>query len=329
MQHIVQLIGIAHVRPGLFPHLGNRRRIEASHFFEHRFRQHAPHLHRTRPALFERCVIEKRIRIRIQNLVRKLRRNRCVDRETTDPSIRQSAQDKLQPVNIHGLGEDILHHFTDQRMIRNMPVAHNIFLARSRVGKNGSQQIIGPHALNLRRNLLSILKAQQRQRPVRIPAPARGEDRRIQSRLFENRLHRLSPQKVEDVRQREAVLLGQGNVQPVVGSCSLQLEVEPNAEAFAQSQSPRLVDASSEGRVDHQLHATAFIEEALRNHGCLGRHRAQHGPPLQDVFNRLLRAGIIEATFLLEPTHCFCNFRLRGRETHRRSVRQHFADLFP
>ena len=93
-------------------------------------------------------------------------------------------------------------------MIWNLALTLNILEARGRVGKNRSQQIVGPHALNLRRNFLSVLKSQQRQRPVRIPSPARGEDRRIERGLLQNRLHRRRLQEIENVRQREAVLLG-------------------------------------------------------------------------------------------------------------------------
>ncbi len=118
-------------------------------------------------------------------------------------------------------------------MIRNLALALDVLKARGRVGKHGSQQIIGAHALNLRRDFLSVLKTQQREGPIGIPAPAGGEDRRIQRRLFQNRLHRRRLQEVENIPQRKAVLLGQSDVQPVVSGRSLQLEVEPNAEALA------------------------------------------------------------------------------------------------
>src|SRR5580698_5183849 len=115
-------------------------------------------------------------------------------------------------------------------MIRNLPFALNVLEARSRVRKNRGQQIVGTHPLNLRRHFLSILKAQQRQRPVRVPPPARGKDRRIQRRLFQNRLHGRRLQEIEHIRQWKAVLLRQSNVQTIVSSRSLQLEVESNAE---------------------------------------------------------------------------------------------------
>ncbi len=89
MHHIVQFIRIAHVRPCLFPHLRDCRLVESAHFFQHRFRQHAAHLDGARPALFERCVIKIGVRIRVENLVRKLRWNRRVDCDAADSSVRQ------------------------------------------------------------------------------------------------------------------------------------------------------------------------------------------------------------------------------------------------
>src|SRR5580693_5574606 len=329
MQHIMQFIGVAHIRPGFLPHLRNRRRIQPAHFLEYRFRQHPSHLHRPRPPLLKWSIVKKRIWIRIQNFMRKLRWHRGIDRETTNPSIRQPAQHQLQPVNIHGLGEDILHHLTHQRMIRNLPLTLNIFEASRRIRKNRRQQIIGAHALNLRWNFLSVLKAQQRQSPVRIPTPSRGKDRRIQRRLLQNRLHRRGLQKIKNVSQWKAVLLSQSDVQPVVSSCSLQFEVEPNTETLAQRQSPGLVDAPPKWRVDDKLHSTAFIEEALRNHGRLRWHGTEHCSPLQNVFNRLLRPGIIKSALLFEPPNNSSNFRLCSREADRRSMRQHLTDFFP
>src|SRR6202035_5605885 len=200
-------------------------------------------------------------------------------------------------------------------MIRNLTVTRNVFRTRGCIGKNRSEQIIGAHALNLWRNFFPVLKTKQRQRPVGVPAPARGKDRRIEGGLFQYRLDCGGLQEVENIPQREAMLLGQSDVQTVVRGRSLQLKVEANAETLAQSQSPRFVDASPKRRMDHQLHAAAFVEETLRNYCRLGGDRAQYRPALQDVFNRLLRAGILESTFFLQPRNCGCDIRLRCRET--------------
>ena len=76
------------------PHLRDRRRIEFAHFFQHRLRQDAAHLHRARPPLFQRRIIEISVGIRIQNLVRELRRHRRVHRQATDSSLLNAAQQR-------------------------------------------------------------------------------------------------------------------------------------------------------------------------------------------------------------------------------------------
>ena len=329
MQHVMQLISIPHIRPSLTPYLRDRPRIQPAHFLQHRLRQHPPHLHRACPPFLERRVIEIRIRIRIQNFMRELRRHRSIHRQHTNLSRSHPAQHRLQSFNVHRLGEHIFHHFAHQRMIRNLPLPINILEARCCIRKHRGQQVIRPHPLNLRRNLLAILETQQRQRSVCIPPPARPKNRRIQRRLLQNRLHRIRIQKVKNVPQRKAVLLRQRNVEPVVGSRRLQLKIESHAEPFAQRQSPGFVDPPAKRRVDHQLHSAALIKESLRDNRLLRRHRAQHHPPLQDVLNRLLGARIIQPAFFLQPRHCYRDFRLSRRESHRRRPRQHLADHLP
>ena len=214
-------------------------------------------------------------------------------------------------------------------MIGDVTLALNIFEAGSGVGKNGCEQIVRAHALNLRWNFFSILKTEQRERAVRVPPPACGEDRRVERRLFQNRLHSCRLQKVEDISQRKTMLLSQRDVQTVVRSRGLQLEVKADAETLAQSQSPGFIDAAAERGVNYQLHSAAFVEEAFRNHSCLSWHCAQHGAALQNVFDCLLCAGIVEAAFVLQTAHSGGDIGLRWRKSYRRSVRQHLADLLP
>ena len=226
----------------------------------------------------------------------------------------------LQAVDVHRLGEDIFHDFVHQRMIGNLNVADDVFLAGGDVGENRSQQIVGAHALNLRRNFLAALKAQQRQRAIGVPAPARAEDRRSQRGLLQNRLHGFGVEEMKNIGQRKAVLLGQRDVEAVVGGRGLQFEIEAAAEALAQRQSPGFVDAAAEGRVNDQLHPAAFVEEALGDDGVLRGHGAQHGAALQDVFDRLLGAGIVEPAFFFQPGDGFGNRRLALRNPDRRNV---------
>src|SRR5262245_44622153 len=108
----------------------------------------------------------------------------------------------------------------------------DILLAGGDVREDRCQQIGGASALNLQGNLLAVPIAQQSQRPIGIPAPASFEQGRQQRGLLQDFFDRVFVQEIEDVSQREAVLLGQRNVDSVVGGCGLQFEVEGDAEAL-------------------------------------------------------------------------------------------------
>jgi hypothetical protein len=107
------------------------------------------------------------------------------------------------------------------------------------------------------------------------------------------------------------MLLGQRNVQSVVGGRRLQFKIKAHAKALAQRQSPRLIDPSAERRVDHQLHPAAFIKKSFCNHRGLRGHSAQHRASLQNVFDRLLRARIVHSAFFLHPAYRRRHFGLR------------------
>ena len=139
----------------------------------------------------------------------------------------------------------VLHHFFDQGMVGDLDVAFDIFKAGGDVGKDGGEEIVAAHALNLRRNLLAVLEAEQGERAVGVPAEAGGEDRRAgEHGLLEDVLDGFRLEEVEDIGEREAVLLGEGDVDAVVGGGGLQFEVEAAAEALAQGQAPGAVDAA-------------------------------------------------------------------------------------
>ena len=75
--------------------------------------------------------------------------------------------------------------------------------------------------------------------------------------------------------ERKGMLLAQRDDDAVVGGGGLQFEIERAAEALAQRQSPGAIDARSERRMDDELHAAGFVEEALGDDGRLRRQRAQ------------------------------------------------------
>ncbi len=109
--------------------------------------------------------------------------------------------------------------------------------------------------------------------------------------MLEELLGGVLGEELEDVGEREAVLLGEGDVDAVVGGGGLQLEVEAAAEALAQREAPGLVDAAAEGSVQDELHAAAFVEEALGDDGGLGGDGAEDGAAGDDVGDELERAA--------------------------------------
>ena len=95
--------------------------------------------------------------------------------------------------------------------------------------------------------------------------------------------------------------------QRILGGRRLQLEVELTAEALAQRQAPRLVDAAAERRVQHQLHAAGLVEEPLEHERVLRRDDAERAAPVGQVGDGLFgrvraEAGLVDQPRVAEPT---------------------------
>ena len=120
-------------------------------------------------------------------------------------------------------------------------------------------------------------KRGKRQRDAGDPAPARHEHRRVEQRLDQHVAHGGRVQVALDVGEIEAVRRGQRQHDVVLGRGRLQLEIELAAEALAQRQTPGAVEPAAIGRVDDQLHAADFVEEALEDERVVGRQHAERG----------------------------------------------------
>src|ERR1700722_12160545 len=119
-------------------------------------------------------------------------------------------------------------------------------------------------------------------------------------------------QKVKYITQRKAMLLSQRNIQSIVSSRRLQLEIERSAKPFTQGQAPSFIDPPAERRVNDQLHPAALIEESLRDNSVLRWHGSQHRAPGHDVLHDLFGPSIIQSALALQPFH--------SRFNHRRSL---------
>ena len=323
-----KLICIANIGPRLLANFGDRSGIEPADFRQHRFGQHAAHLDGAGAALFEWSVVEIGVGIGVQNFVRELRGHGGFDGHAANASSGDVFQDYFQAIDVHRFGERVFHGFARERMIGNFDVARNIFLAGQGLRENGCEQIVGTHALNRRRNFFPAHEAQQGERAAGNPAPARGEDRRSQHGLLEQRFDAGGLEEMKDVGERKAVLLAERNVQAIVGGGGLQLEIERTAEAFAQSEAPGFVDAAAEGRVDHELHAAAFVEEALGDDRGLRGHGAQHGAAFDNILRGLFGAGTIDAAFVFQPLYCCCGIRRIAQIWRGQEALGERADMF-
>ena len=74
----------------------------------------------------------------------------------------------------------------------------------------------------------------------------------------------------------------------IFGRGRLQLEIELAAEALAQCQAPRLVDAAAERRVEDELHPARLVEEALEDQRLLGGNDAERARRVRQVRDGLL-----------------------------------------
>ena len=158
-QRVVQFIGIPRIRPGFFGNPVDDGWIENARPAGYVGTQRLPQLHGARAAFFERRVIQKGVRIRVQNLVRKLRSPRRIDGDGADAAIFNAFEDTPQAVEIHGFVETVVDGLLHQRMVGNGDRSGKILRARNLIGEDGRQQIVRSHTLDRRGNFRSAAKS--------------------------------------------------------------------------------------------------------------------------------------------------------------------------
>src|SRR5262245_7969383 len=89
--------------------------------------------------------------------------------------------------------------------------------------------------------------------------------------------------------------------QRVFGGCSLQLEIELTAEALSKRERPGFVDAAAKGRMQDQLHAAGFVEEALEHERLLRRDDSERRTPGGEIGCRLFGAAFAEPRLADQP----------------------------
>jgi hypothetical protein len=197
-------------------------------------------------------------------------------------------------LRVHRFGEGVFHDFADERVVGDFDVAGHGLGAGGGVGEDAGEEVVGAGALDLRGDALALLHAQELEAAAGGPAPAVLEERRGDAGLLEELAGGEGGEEVEDVGEGKAVLLGEGDVDAVVGGGGLELEVEAAAEALAEGEAPGLVEAAAEGGVEDELLASAFVEEALGDDGGFGGDGAEDGAAVDDVGDELEGGGVGE-----------------------------------
>ena len=251
-----------------------------------------------------------------------------VDGEAADGAVFYAAEEFDEAFEVHGLLEDVLHDFVDEGVVGDLDVADDGLEAGCGLGEDGGHEVFGAGALDLRGDAFAFGEAQELQAASGGPAPAVFEDGRGNGGLFEEFLCGVFGKEMEDVGEWEAVLLGEGDVDAVVGGGGLQLEVEAAAEAFAEGEAEGFVDAAAEGSVEDELHAAAVVEETLGDDGGFGGDGSEGCAAGDDVGDELVGSAGAEAALLHEPGCGRGHFRLSGGDVAGSDVGGEGGDLF-
>ena len=212
-------------------------------------------------------------------------------------------QHRQPAIQVGDFMKTIVYRLPNDRLIGNFHVADDIFLAGGLGGEDRGQQILGPHALQVRRHAPALHGPPELQRPRHVPPPARPEKRHRQKRLHKQLAGQAGRYQLEHLLQRKAMLGAEREDDAVVVGRGLELEIKGPAKALAQGQAPGPVDPRSERCVNHQLHSAGFVEEALEEEPLLGRHHAGGGVLRGDVSGRLLCSMLPDLTVLHQPVH--------------------------
>jgi len=187
-QRVMQLVGVARFGPHLFAHARDRSHIKFARDQPQSRVQEARAIHRPACGALQRCIVEIRIWPRRENLQRQ-RRGSVRSRPTTSTSPRSiapsSAPGHRCPSPRAGNRRSSVAPMDD----RNLAGRDDVLAAGDLSGKMVAIRSSARMRLQLGANLAAALKAQQRQGDHGVPAPARGEHRRREQRLHEQRPH--------------------------------------------------------------------------------------------------------------------------------------------
>jgi len=306
VEEIVEFVFVAEIGPDLFANGGDGGGVDFAGFVG----ESAAERGGAGAAFFEAGFVEVGVGVGVEEFVSEDGRGWGVYSQTANCAGLNAAEQFNEAIEVHCFLEDVLHDFVDERVVGNLDVADDGLEAGCGLGEDGGHEVFGAGALDLRGDAFALRHAQELQAAPGGPAPAGFEDGGGDGGLFEELFGGVLGEEVEDVGEGETVLLGEGDVDAVVGGGGLQFEVEAAAEAFAEGEAEGFVDAAAEGGVEDELHAAAVVEETLGDDGGFGGDGSEDGAAGDDVGDELLCAGFAEAALLHEELKAVLDFQM-------------------
>ncbi len=137
-QQIVQFVNVARFGPSLLADFGDGRAVQLAKLASQPGID-AAQRHRPGAPFFQGRVVQKRIGIGVENLVRHRRRRRRIDSQCCNGTVVDGRENFHQAVEIHRFVQTIAHGFFNQGMIGQLDGAAAVVLAHHLLGKHRGQ----------------------------------------------------------------------------------------------------------------------------------------------------------------------------------------------
>src|SRR5205823_11412927 len=120
----------------------------------------------------------------------------------------------------------------------------------------------------------------------------------------QNIANALRIKKLEDCFEWKAVRRPKRKNNRILCRGCLQLKIERPAEAFAQRESPRAIQATAERRMNYDVRAAVLVKESFDDDLFLRRHRAERDLRHREVFHDLLGGSLRDSHLVSQPIDC-------------------------
>ena len=322
-QRIVQLVGVAHVGPGLVAHRGDRRRVEraqaAATIGQRTRRSDTARARRSSSGASSRNAYGLALRISCENGdgAGGVARPRC---GSSPRSI--ALEHRAQAVEVHRLVQAVVRSSRAPAggpAARSAPPAMFSWQAAC-VGEHRGQQVVGPHALDRRRHALAAaVTAAAPARASRSSASAwRTSARPAAACASISRAVAVAPCAKTSSSGKLCCAPSESTMpSSVAAACSSKSKVRQKRLRSASPQA-RLMRPPKGAWITSCMPPLSSKKRSATRSRCVGRRRAR--PRLGDVGNDLLGTGPVEAALVLQTRRADSaspsGEAARGRSTH-------------